>query len=115
MWVQAAGLGFAPVGTRAEAQKVFADPRLWDANKGFERIAELVIGPNVRRLYEAIAARRTGSTLVAASPVCSGARIAHDRIGVLPAAVHAQPWQLRSLVDSGRWGGCPWVPRRHAS
>lgn len=31
--VQAAGLGFVPMGTRDEAQKLFADPRLWDAKK----------------------------------------------------------------------------------
>ena len=38
--VRAAGLGFVPMGSRVEAQRTFADPRLWDSNKGFECIAE---------------------------------------------------------------------------
>src|SRR5579885_2810601 len=73
------GLGFVPMGTRAEAQKLFADPRLWNPNKGFECIAERVIGPNVRRLYEVIAARFSQNTVVAASPVCFGAHIVQDK------------------------------------
>ena len=108
--VQAAGLGFVPMGTRDEAQKLFADPRLWDANKGFACIAELVIGPNVRRLYEVIAARRSENTVVAASPVCFGARIAQDKLCVAVATVHVQPSLLRSLVDSGRLGRMPMGP-----
>jgi rhamnosyltransferase subunit B len=108
--VQAAGLGFVPMGTRDEAQKLFADPRLWDLNKGFECIAERVIGPNVRRLYEVIDARRSENTVVAASPVCFGARIAQDRLGVPVATVHVQPSLLRSLVDSGRLGRIPMGP-----
>ena len=75
---QAAALGFVPLGTRDEAQQLFADPRLWDPIKGFSCIAEGVIAPNVRRLYEVMAARRSENTVVAASPVCFGARIAQD-------------------------------------
>jgi rhamnosyltransferase subunit B len=108
--VRAAGLGFVAMGTRAEARELFADPRLWDPNKGFECIAERVIGPNVRRLYEVIAVRRSEKTVVAASPVCFGARIAQDKLGVPVATVHLQPSLLRSLVDSGRFGRMPMGP-----
>lgn len=108
--IQAAGLGFVPMGSRAEAQNMFADPRLWDSNKGFECIAELVIGPNVRRLYEVIATRRSKNTVVAASPVCFGARIAQDKLGVPLATVHVQPSLLRSLIDSGSLGRMPMGP-----
>ncbi|MBV8832927.1 MAG: glycosyltransferase family 1 protein [Acidobacteriaceae bacterium] len=107
---RAAGLGFVPLGTRDEAQQLFADPRLWDPNKGFACIAERVIAPNVRRLYEVIAARRNLSTIVAASPVCLGARIAQDKLGVPMATVRVQPSLLRSLVDSGRLGRMPMGP-----
>ncbi len=109
--VQKAGLGFVPMGTRAEAQKLFADPRLWNPNKGFECIAERVIGPNVRRLYEVIATRFSQNTVVAASPVCFGARIAQDKLGVPLATVHVQPSLLRSLIDSGRLGRMPMGPK----
>ncbi len=108
--VRAARLGFVPMGTRAEAQELFDDPRLWNPNKGFECIAERVIGPNVRRLFQLISSRRTNNTVVAASPVCFGARIAQDRLGVPVATVHLQPSLLRSLVDSGRLGRMPMGP-----
>jgi len=108
--VQAAGLGFAPLGTREEAQQLFADPRLWDAHQGFACIAERVMAPNVRRLYEVIAARRSEHTVVAASPVCLGARLVQDQLGVPVATVHVQPSLLRSLVDSGRLGRMPMGP-----
>jgi rhamnosyltransferase subunit B len=65
----------------------------------------------VRRLYEAIAARRSENIVVAASPVCFGARIAQDKLGVPVATVHLQPALLRSLVDSGRLGRMPMGPK----
>ena len=69
-----------------------------------------MIAPNVRRLYEVIAARRSENNVVAASPVCFGARIAQDTLAVPAATVHVQPSLLRSLVDSGRLGRMPMGP-----
>lgn len=96
--------------TRTEAEQLFADPRLWDPNKGFECIAERAIAPNLRLLYELIGERRKENTVVAASPVCLGARSAQDKLGVRVATVHVQPSLLRSLVDSGRLGRLPMGP-----
>ncbi len=98
------GLEFVQMGTRAEAEGLMADPRLWNLRKGFRVIAEGAILPNIRRLYEIIEQRRGPSTVVAATTLCLGARIAQDKLGVPTASIHLQPGAFRSLVDYGRLG-----------
>ena len=90
------------------------DPRLWNLRKGFGCIVEGAILPNIRRLYEIIERRRGPSTVVAATTLCLGARVAQDRLGVPTASIHLQPGVFRSLVDTGRLGYVdlgPGVPR----
>ena len=108
------GLEFAMLGTRSEAERLMGDPRLWHLMKGFRSIVEGAILPNIRRLYEIIAERRGPSTVVAASTLCLGARVAQDRLGIPTASIHLQPGVFRSLVDNGRLGPFdlgPGVPR----
>lgn len=108
------GIDFIPLGTIAEGEKVLADPRLWDANKGFQCIAQLVIVPNLRRLYRLIEERRSPRTVVVASGVCLGARVAQEKLSVPLATVHVQPSMLRSYHDAGMVGRLslgPAVPR----
>jgi len=100
--VRANGLDFIALGTRAEAGAIMLDPRLWHMTRGFRCIAERVILPNIRRLYEIIADRRDPSTVVAATTLCLGARVAQDKLGVPTATLHLQPTAFRSLVDQGR-------------
>lgn len=112
--IQAAGIGFIPLGTIAEAEIIIADPRLYSATKSFDVIAERVIVPNIEPLYRIIESLRTPDTIIAASGICLGARIAHDKLGIPLATVHMQPALIRSLVDAGRQGRIPMgssVPR----
>jgi rhamnosyltransferase subunit B len=102
--IRASGLEFVPMGTKAEAERIINDPRLWDLRKGFGCIVEGAILPNIRRLYEIISERRGPSTVVAATTLCLGARLAQDRLGVPTASLHLQPGVFRSLVDNGRLG-----------
>jgi rhamnosyltransferase subunit B len=102
--IRESGLGFVPLGTREEAEKLMGDPRLWNLRKGFGSIVEGAILPNIRRLYRIIEERRGPSTVVAATTLCLGARVAQDRLGVPTASIHMQPGVFRSLVDSGRLG-----------
>jgi rhamnosyltransferase subunit B len=101
------GLGFIAMGTVEEAEATVADPRLWHATKSFDCIVERVILPNIARLYRIIEERRAPNTVVAASGLCFGARIAQERLGVPTATVHLQPALLRSLADGGRQGRIP--------
>jgi rhamnosyltransferase subunit B len=102
--VRECGLEFAELGTRAEAERLMSDPRLWHLRKGFGSIVEGAILPNIRRLYEIIAERRGASTVVAASSLCLGARVAQERLGIPTATIHMQPMTFRSLIDFGRLG-----------
>jgi rhamnosyltransferase subunit B len=102
--IRAAGVNFVALGTVAEGEKVLTDPRLWDTSKAFSCIAQLVIVPNLRRLYNLIEQRADSRTVVAASGICIGARVAQDKLGVPLATVHLQPSMLRSYHDMGMVG-----------
>jgi rhamnosyltransferase subunit B len=102
--VWAAGLDFVALGTVQEWEAGIADPRLWHPIKSFHFIAERAIIPSIAPLYHIIRERQTSNTVVAASGMCLGARIAQEKLGIPLATVHLQPAMLRSLVDGGRQG-----------
>ena len=108
--IRANGLDFIQLGTEAEAERVMRDPRLWHLRKGFGCIVDLAILPNIRRLYAIIAERRDPSTVVAATTLCIGARVAQEKLGVPTASIHLQPGVFRSLVDNGRLGHLDFGP-----
>lgn len=86
-----AGLDFAALGTVQEAEAIIADPRLWHPTKSFDCIAERAILPNIVPLYHIIRERRTANTVVAASGLSFGARIAQEKLGVpLPQSTCSQ-------------------------
>jgi rhamnosyltransferase subunit B len=108
------GLEFVPLGTRSEADAIMRDPRLWHPNRGFGCIVEHAILPNIERLYRIIEERRGPGTVVAATSLCLGARVAQDKLGVPTATIHLQPSVFRSLVDNGKLGSFdmgPGMPR----
>jgi rhamnosyltransferase subunit B len=112
--VRDADLDFAALGTIQEAEAIIADPRLWHPTRSFDCIAERAILPNIVPLYHIIRERRAANTVVAASGLSFGARIAQEKLGVPLASVHLQPAMIRSLVDGGCQGRLPMdasVPR----
>ena len=96
------GLGFAPLGTREEAETLMRDPRLWHPRRGLGSIVELALLPNIERLYRIIEERNGPGMVVAASTLCLGARVAQERLGVPTASLHLQPIAFRSHVDNGK-------------
>ena len=110
----ACGLGFASLGSKAEAHAIMADPRLWHPRKGFGCIVEHALLPTLPRLYKVIEAHRGRGSVVAATTLCLGARVAQEKLGVPTATLHLQPTVFRSLVDNGRLGPLdmgPGMPR----
>src|SRR5215469_969396 len=105
-----AGLDFVALGTSREADEAIADPRLWHPTKSFACIVERAIVPNIDRLYKIIRDLQKPNTVVAASALCFGARIAQEKFGVPLASVHLQPAIIRSVVDGGRQGRIPIGP-----
>jgi len=107
------GIDFLPLGTIAEGEQILTDPRLWDISKAFSCIAQRVMLPNLRRLYRLIEEHSDSSTVVVASGICLGARVAQEKLGIPLATVHLQPSMLRSDHDSlvfGRISLGPSVP-----
>ncbi len=100
--VTAAGLGFVALGTRAQADAIMKDPRLWHPHRGFECIVDHALLPHLRSLDRMSEERRGPSLVVAATTLCLGARVAQERLGVATATLHLQPSVFRSHVDSGR-------------
>jgi rhamnosyltransferase subunit B len=102
--IEAQGLEFLPVGTLADVESALADPDLWHARKGFAVVARRVIVPSIETVYRHIEAHADADTVVAASGISFGARVAQDRLRVPTASIHLQPVVIRSLIDSGMFG-----------
>jgi rhamnosyltransferase subunit B len=102
--IRSLGIDFLHLGTILEGQQILADPRLWDISKAFSCIAQRVMLPNLRRLYRLIEEHSDSSTVVVASGICLGARVAQEKLGIPLATVHLQPSMLRSDLDSPVFG-----------
>jgi rhamnosyltransferase subunit B len=100
--IAASGLGFVPLGTKAEAEALMQDPRLWHPRRGLGSIVELALFPNIERLYRIIEERKGPGLVVAASTLCLGARVAQEKLGVPTATLHLQPIAFRSYYDYGK-------------
>src|SRR6202044_1348319 len=78
--IEAQGLGFLPVGSLADVESALADPDLWHARRGFAVVARRVILPSIETVYRHIEAHADAPTVVAASGISFGARIAQERL-----------------------------------
>ncbi|MDB5299956.1 MAG: glycosyl transferase [Phycisphaerales bacterium] len=112
--VEQAGLELIPLGTADYYRQIISNPDLWKPTKGpravFRSLADLH-----RPVYEAVAAGNIpGETVVAASTLALGARVAHDKLGIPTATIHLQPAVFRSCINPPKMPGMltgPRVPR----
>jgi UDP:flavonoid glycosyltransferase YjiC (YdhE family) len=102
--IQKCGLGFIGVGTVEQARTTIADPNLWHPIKGFEVVARRAILPAMRSVFPLIEKHATANTVIAASGISFGARIAQEKLNLPMASVHLQPSIIRSYVDCGMAG-----------
>jgi rhamnosyltransferase subunit B len=112
--VRKVGLGFASVGTAAEYKTLADNPDLWHPTRGFTFLMEQtlkLLGP----VYDSIAERHVpGETVVVASSLAFGARVAEEALNVPAASVHLQPSIPRTVYQVPRIAGSPlrtWQPR----
>lgn len=101
--IERAGLGFRPLGSAASAQAAIANPRLWHARHGLAYVLQLIV-PAIGELFDCLEREADSNTVVAASTLALGARLAQERLGIPTATVHLQPSVLRSRYASGRVG-----------
>jgi UDP:flavonoid glycosyltransferase YjiC (YdhE family) len=102
--IEAQGLGFLPVGTVEDVQSAITDPDLWHPSRGFGVVAKRVIIPATAEIFRIIEGHADGDTVVAASSIAFGARVAQEKLEVPTATVHLQPTVIRSLIDQGMFG-----------
>jgi UDP:flavonoid glycosyltransferase YjiC (YdhE family) len=102
--IEAQGLGFLPVGTVADVESAIQDPDLWHPKRGFEVVARRVIIPATAEIFRLIENQADDDTVVAASSIAFGARVAQEKLGLPTASVHLQPTVIRSLIDHGMFG-----------
>ena len=109
-----AGLQVIGLGTVADYQAITAHPDLWHPSKGPMLVAEHVVVPLIRPLYE-IVSRFDPANCVALGPnIAFGARIAQEKLGLPLATFYLQPAYLRSLHETPKISGLPlpgWCPR----
>ena len=104
------GLDFAPAGSAAEYEALALRPELWHPVKGFRLIMQNTT-QLLRPVYEFIARSYVpGETVVAASTLGLGARVAQDKLGVPTATVHLQPSTIRTSHETPRLPGGPFRP-----
>jgi rhamnosyltransferase subunit B len=102
--IEAQGLEFLPVGRIEDVGSALADPNLWHARRGFEVVARRVILPAIGEVYRLLEARAGADTVIAASSISLGARLAQEKLGIPAATVHLQPTVIRSYVEQGLFG-----------
>jgi rhamnosyltransferase subunit B len=112
--VRKLGLGFASVGTADEYKMLADNPDLWHPTRGFNFLMEQtlkLLGP----VYDTIAERYVpGETVVVASTLAFGARVAQEKLNVPTASAHLQPSIVRTVYETPRLAGSPmrvWQPR----
>lgn len=96
--VRGLGLDFLPLGDRAAFVSAMADPDLWHPTRSFRVIARRMLLPHIAPLYALIARHDPATTVVFASGVCFGARIAQERLGTRLVTHHLAPSLLWSRV-----------------
>lgn len=110
-----AGLDYVPLGTVEDFHRLIHNPDVWHRFRGFRAVMEGGALPAVEPVFEAIAANyQPGCTVVAASSLAFGSRLAQETLGVPTATLHLQPGIIRSIVDPPALQGMfvpPWLPR----
>jgi rhamnosyltransferase subunit B len=95
-----AGAEFAPVGRAEDLERMQKDPQGWTYADGWKRWLHHSGVEPMRDLYAAIRDHyEPGSTVVAASYLTLGARVAQDHLGIPTATLHLNPHTIRTVHD----------------
>jgi rhamnosyltransferase subunit B len=95
------GLEFAPLGTTEEFRQLLDHPDLWNPWRSFELIYRHGFLPVIPKIYEFIQQHFVPSeTVVVASSLAFGARIAQEKFAIPTVSVHLQPSVFRSVYDT---------------
>ncbi len=94
-----AGLAFAGVHTVEDYARVTNDPDLWRPIRGLMLLSREIVVRSLEPVFETIRQlNRPGETIVVATGLTFGARIANEVLGVPLVTVFLQPFCTRSLI-----------------
>jgi len=100
---EAAGLEFVDPLPDLDFRAAIADPVIWDRYRGTKVVLEKMGRPLLEGLHTAIVARHEpGQTVVVASSLAFGARVAEETHAIPLVSVHLSPALFRSEHDSPR-------------
>lgn len=112
--IRKAGLEFVGLGTVEEFESVLLHPDGWHPRRGFQVVFRWGVLPWIRHIHDLIAERYVpGETVVAASLLAFGARVAQEKLGVPMVSIELQPAMLRSGYQASVLPGMPlpdWLP-----
>lgn len=94
--IERCGLGFEAVGSLERARAAIHNPDIWHPRRGLPLVLQIMASA-VAEVFAILERRAEAGTVVAASTLALGARIAQDKLGLPTATVHLQPSVLRSL------------------
>lgn len=113
--VEGAGLELAPIGTAAGYDRALANPDMWHPTRGLGAIARAAILPAMRPMYDYLAGLDPARTVLAATALAFGPRLAQERLGFRLVTLHLQPAPLLSAYDNPEMAGVrlpDWLPVR---
>ncbi|NBV46538.1 MAG: glycosyltransferase [Planctomycetia bacterium] len=108
---EAAGLQFVDPLPELDFRSAIADPVIWDRLRGTKVVLEKMGRPLLEGLHAALLAHHDpGKTLVVASSLAFGARVAEETHGIPLVTVHLSPALFRSVHEGARlpagWTHC---------
>jgi rhamnosyltransferase subunit B len=99
--IRKTGLEFVPLGTVEDFRRVLDHPDLWDPWRSFQFIYREGFLPVLEPVYQFVVERYVaGETIVVASSLAFGARIAQEKFNIPTVSVHLQPAVFRSLYEN---------------
>ena len=111
--IRGVGLELLPLGTADEYVRMAKNPDLWRRLRGLRTVLG-AIASYIRPMYRLIAQNTMpGETIVVASTLALGARVAQDQLKIPTATLHLQPSIFRSVIDPPHLQGLympPWMP-----
>jgi rhamnosyltransferase subunit B len=109
-----AGLELIPLGVAEDFESLLKDPDLWHRRKSFQTVMNTVID-GLRPVYETLLQNYTkGETIIAASSLALGARVAQDQFNLPMATIHLAPAIFRSTIAPPKLPGLytpDWMPQ----
>lgn len=112
--IEQAGLDYADPMPEFDFRALLGNANIWNRFRGLQVIMRSAILPLIRPMYRLISERyEPGRTLVVASSLAFGARIAQERLAIPMATAHLQPALFRSMHATTRLPGLlldTWVP-----